>query len=341
MKFNRIWSSLKAVIPIILSLSVFAFMLCGLICKLNSDLLFKATLVQNRSNIMTISGLISGLIIAYLTAKVLQVRQEKITKLPELMELTQKLHKCRSIMDRLLRSRLWPVGVSSFVDKKYIELTYFDVREIIIVNSKPSKLALTFIDDKDYNSLARFYLELKSFKLNHYAIDHTLYTEFEVPVFYDSNIVQKWLDYDCGNGLWYYFEHKYAVLKNSMNLLDIYDGHKKEIKDNCLKIDRERYKNLEFGPELLAKLGTQLTDDILPNLARVQNYMDSGLPRIIKYLFLIAGILIVSGVALPLLNSIYSISPIIDIISISIVLSTSFYLVLSFYGFMKSEIKLF
>lgn len=339
-KLRILWNIFVRAIPLILTIIVFIVLLWTLTCKLCNTDKFAELLAKNRTEILTISGLISGLIIAYLTAKVLQIRQEKIARLPELTEQTQKLHNCRSVIDKLIHSRLWPDGVRHFVDNKYKGLTHFDVREIVFVDSNPKEQAKAFINDEKYSGLASFYLELKSFKFEQYPFDHTLYTEFDVPLYYSTDIVQKWIDYDCGNGLWYYFDHKYAVYKDSMNLEDIYIGHKEEIKDNCLRIDQERYKDLEFGPELLAKLGTQLTEDILPKLVRIQRYMASDLPKIIKYLFVIAGLLIVFGVAMPLINNVYAISPFLDIISISVIVATSFYLLVSFYGFMKREIKI-
>lgn len=339
-KLKKIWKEFVWVIPIILTIIVFITLFWTLTCKLCSSENFSELLAKKRTDILTISGLISGLIIAYLTAKVLQIRQEKIARLPELTDLTQKLHKCRSIIGKLIHSRLWPDGVRHLVDKKYKGLTHFEYREIGFIDSKPTKRAKDFMNDENFSGLACLYLELKSFKFDQYLFDQTLYTEFDVPVYYSSSMVQKWIDYNCGNGLWYYFDHKYAVYKNSINLDDIYVGYKEEIKDNCLRIDQERYKEFEFGPELLAKLGTQLTEDILPKLVIIQRYMDAGLPRIIKYLFLIAGLLIVFGVSLPLINNIYTIFPFLDIVSISVIVSTSFYLLLSFYGFMKREIKI-
>ncbi|MCK4407895.1 MAG: hypothetical protein KAV44_09485 [Bacteroidales bacterium] len=327
-------------IPLILSICVLIILVWTLSCKLCFSEKFAESLAETRNDILTISGLLAGLIIAYLTAKVLQIRQEKITRFPELNEQTQKLHKCRSIIDKLIHSRMWPDGVRHFVDNKYKKLTHFDVQEIIFVDSKPKKKAKEFINDKKYSALASLYLELKSFKFGQYPFDQTLYTEFDVPLYYSTEIIQKWINYNCGNGLWYYFDYKYTFFKKSLNLHDIYDGYKEEIKDNCIRIDQERYKDIDFGPELLSKLGTQLTNDILPKLIRIQRHIDSGLPEIIKYLFLVAGILIVFGVSLPLINNIYEFSPIIDIISMGVIFSTSFYLLVSFYGFMKKEIKI-
>ena len=116
-------------------------------------------------------------------------------------------------------------------------MTHFDVREIVFVDSKPTEQAKKFIEDENYSGLACLYLELKSFKFDQNTFDQTLQTKFDVPMYYSSSIVQKWIDYDSGNGLWHYFEHKYAVYKDSLNMKDIYFGYKEEMKDNCLRID--------------------------------------------------------------------------------------------------------
>lgn len=338
-KLKKICKLFIRAIPLILSLIVFFVFFWTLSYNLYNKKNFLKLLIENRTDILTISGFISGLIIAYLTTKVLQIRQEKTALLPELSDYTQKLHKCRSVIDKLVHSRLWPDDVKYLIDTKYKGLTHFEYREIGFVDSQPTERAREFMNDKRFSGLACLYLELKSFKFDQYPFDQTLYTEFDVPVYYNSLIIQKWIDCNCGNGLWYYFDHKYAIYKDSLNLKDIYIGYKEEIKDNCLRIDQERYKNLEFGPELLSKLGSQIHLDILPKLIRLQRYMESDLPKIIKYLFAISGLLIVFGISLPLLNNVYTLSPFLDIISISVVISISFYLIISFYGFMKREVK--
>lgn len=326
-------------IPLTLSMCLGIFLIWTMVCKLSDNREYVTILSENRVDVMTISGFVAGLIIAYLTAKVLQIRQEKITRLPELMDVSQKLHNCRRVMDKLIHSNIWPDGVRHIVDTEYKGFTYFELRQTVFVGSITTERARAFIEDKRCGGPAKLYLELKSFMFGHIPFDQTLYTEFNVPKRYHPNLVEKWIDYDCGNGLWTYFEHKYAVYKDSFNFHDVYSGDVEAIEEACLRIDKERYTDIKFGADLLAKMGVQLTGDILPELFRIQRIVHSDLPRIIKYLFVIAGLLIVFGIALPILNNIYSLSPYLDIISIGIIISISFYLVLSFYGFMKKEVQ--
>jgi len=78
---------------------------------------------------MAFSGFLAGLIIAYLSSKVLQIRQERLTEFPELNEYTQKLHKARSIIHKLLNSEIIKNDTKSYIDSKYKGLSYIDIRE--------------------------------------------------------------------------------------------------------------------------------------------------------------------------------------------------------------------
>ena len=289
---------------------------------------------------MTVSGILSAIIITFLTSKVLQIRQERLAHIPELKNLTQKVHKFRNIINKLLHSHMWPDGLWIYIDKNYKDLTYFDIRAVTFVDSKITEQASKYIQDHKYGDTGNLYLELKSFIFDH-PFDNTLYTEFEVPVYYSNEVVEKWVEYECGNGLWYFFEYKRGLYEKALRVDTVYDGDQKEIKEICLRIDKERYMDLDFGPELLSKLGNQFYQEIIPKLYRIQIYLDKGLPRIVKYLFILLGILIVFGVALPLLIKLFSLNSVFDVISTSMILSLCFYLISSFYQSMHNEIKLY
>ena len=229
---------------------------------------------------------------------------------------------------------------SIYIDKNYKDLTYFDIRAVTFVDSKITEQASKYIQDHKYGDTGNLHLELKSFIFDH-PFDNTLYTEFEVPVYYSNEVVEKWVEYECGNGLWYFFEYKRGLYEKALRVDTVYDGDQKEIKEICLRIDKERYMDLDFGPELLSKLGNQFYQEIIPKLYRIQIYLDKGLPRIVKYLFILLGILIVFGVALPLLIKLFSLNSVFDVISTSMILSLCFYLISSFYQSMHNEIKLY
>jgi len=335
-----LWRFFYRFFPIILSVLFFLIIGLSLYCELQQKSELKEILNDFRDKTLTVSGILSAILITFLTSKVLQIRQEKLQRVPDFKDLTQKLHKFRNIINRLIHSNLWVDGLWIFIDTNYQKLSHFDVREMAFVGSKPTELATKYIRDHKFGDLGDLYLELKSFLFDPY-FDQTLYSEFEVPVYYSKEIVEKWIKYECGGGFWYYFEYKYAAYKPSLRVDQIYIGDQTAIKEICLKIDYERYKNIEFGPELLAKLGTQFHSEIIPKLSRLQTYAERGLPSIVNFLFIVLGLLIFFGIAVPLLIKLFFLNPLFDIISISVVLTICFYLITSFYQAMKKENKIY
>lgn len=321
-----------------LSLIVFSILILTLQHLYSDKIGFTQTLSNVRETIITISGILSSIIIAYLTSKVLQIRQERMARLSELKELTQKTHKFRGIINKLIHSNLWVKGLRNFVDNTYKELTHSDIQAISIVGGETKKIASDFVQDNKYGDTKYLYLEMKSFILDN-PFDNTLYAEFEVPVYYNTKVLEYWIKNDCGNGLYYYFDHKYGAFKGDLDLNNVHTYYSNHIEKICLEIDKERYEKFVFGNKLLSKIGEQFTSDILPRLYRLQIQVEAGLPTIINYLFFILIILIVFGVALPFLTLLYSLKPTFDIISISVIISTTFYLLISFYYFLKKEVE--
>ena len=334
-KMKTIYKYIAILVSVLVSLIIFKVLFCRLYCQTD----FAMTLATSRESILTISGLLSGIIMAYLTSKVLQIREERLAKLPQINELTQKVHKFRSIINKLLSTDLLPQAGRNIVDTKYKGLTFFDYKEISFVGSKPSELLTKYSQDTHCGGISNLYLELRAFVPKEHKFDETLYSEFEVSKFYETQLLEKWVKYDCGNGLWYYFDNEYAIYKNKYKF-DIYQKYKEEILMNCLQIDKERYQGMQFDNELLAKLGTQMHSDIIPKLFKAQLSIERGLPLIVNYLFVMFVLLVLLGVIIPLFSNLFMLCPIWDIISISGTIGICSYIILSFYGFMKQEIDI-
>src|SRR5690606_22525464 len=93
-KYWSIWSS----ITIFTCVSLFLYQ------QLLNNCDFHSSLTAVTTDLLTVSGIIVAIIIAYLTSKVLQIRQEKVNRLYEYNELTQKVHRYRAILNRLKHS---------------------------------------------------------------------------------------------------------------------------------------------------------------------------------------------------------------------------------------------
>jgi hypothetical protein len=102
-KVKKLFNKTKRGIPFIISVVCLFFVFDSLSRILTTTCDAKAIFKAIHTDIITISGIIAGIIIAYLTSKVLQIRNEKIARIPELKDLTQKVHKFRSIVNELTR----------------------------------------------------------------------------------------------------------------------------------------------------------------------------------------------------------------------------------------------
>ncbi|GHT39445.1 hypothetical protein AGMMS49965_05460 [Bacteroidia bacterium] len=339
MKFNfrKIGAVISVAIPLLVAVCAFIYLFVSLRCKLSSNPQFIETLEETRVNIITISSVLSGIIIAYLTSKVLQIRNEKIAKMPELNDLTQKLHRFRRIAWKLFKE-FWTNsdGVNDFIEK-YRMVSFFDVK-----SDMPSPKAKKFIEEmaeSEYNNIAYFCLELRSF-IDMTAVMSDMYiliSEFDIPVPFNSKILRDWIDNGCGCGF-LEFDKEYCSHLNKVPLtLNISKEAEESIKQLAVQIDKERYEQIDCTSTLF-KLGMQIHYDIIPSLYRLHLQIEGKLPLLVKYLFWIFVLLIVFGVVLPLLSKILLLSTIVDIISISMTISLCIYIVFSFYGFLKSEI---
>jgi hypothetical protein len=341
MKLQKSKLFIQISIPIIISVIAFILLFFSLLNQLNSECNFYEILLSTKTDIISISGFLSGIIIAYLSTKVLQTRTEKITNLPELNQLTQKVHKFRKIINLLVNSDIWAEGLKEFLRNNYSSLTIYEVRKSSYGGGKPTQQKINFNQDErnTFGDTLYLYLELKSFIFRDYSYDETLYSEFEVPIYYSSKILKQWIEFDCGGNLWYFFDNKLEVFAEDLKLSKVTSNNRSKIEECALLIDRDKFNDIKFGPKLLAKLGTQFREDIFPKLLKLQLNNEKGLPAIAKYLCIILYLLLSLGVALPLISKIYSLPPIVDILSVSFLFSIIFYIILSFYFFLNNEVK--
>ncbi len=290
--------------------------------------------------ISLLSSIIAGIVIAFLASKIIQIRQEKIALKPSLWELTRKLHYFRKIIHEVFYNYdFWPKELPNYIKQNYSDLTYYDVRDIIYVDKEITEEARKFIQDEKFGEIKKqVYLEMKSFLLPLRIFDETVYSEFDVELMYSSSILDKWQEYDCGNMIWYLFENKYNLYEGQFNFNSFPSSKQKEIELLSRKIDKERYENIEFGPDLLGKLGSQIDLDIIPKLNRLQHEFEQGLPKILKFMYSILSSMLLFGVILPVIIKLLDFPIIFSFISITTVLSATIFFILRLPNIMKREI---
>lgn len=335
---NKYIELISKKISIILSVIIFIGATAILILLYLTNASMIQNIIQIRGYIITVYGVLVGLLVTYIISKTIQTREERISIFDKCVRYTQKLHKFRAIINKLLTYGFFShYDVNNF-KAKHPDVTYFDIQEVLNVDYTHNEEAKKYHDDKNKIGFEPFYLELSSF-IRAKGFDPTIYTEFDKEkYFYSPEILEKWIDNKCGNGFWYYLENRKNEYSKFIHLDKIDSTIKEEILKLSLLIDKERYCDMSFNDKFLIKLGTQVMEEVIPNIYSLQLKLDQGLPRILKRLIQIVVILIVFGIALPIFCSLFEFI-LGDIISISMFFSICSWTVFSLKNMITEELN--
>ena len=329
---NIINDKFNLILCVILFIGVTAIFL--LLSQVNERM--TRNIIQIRGYIITVYGVLVGLLITYIISKTIQTREERIRVFNDYVKYTQKLHKFRAIINKLLNSGFFSnKDVNDFV-AKHPKVTFFDIQEVLNVDHTQNAEADKYYADKNRRGFEPFYLELKSF-ISAKSFDPTIYTEFDKNYYYSPEILKKWIENNCGNGFWYYLENKKNEYSEFIHLDKINSTIKEEILKLSLLIDKERYFDMSFNDKFLIKLGYQAMEEIIPNVYKFQLTLNQGLPRILKRLIHIVLILLIFGITLPIFCSLFEFI-LGDIISISMFFSICLWTVFSLKEMLTEEL---
>jgi len=329
------WHIIPAIILVILVYATFKY----------KNLSLNDAQITNLGNqTIRLSGIVAAIIIGFISSYVIQIRREKRERLKEIRELTQKVHYFRSIVNHIMHNHgFWLDNSPGHLlsrTSKYSKLIYSDIRPTVVESLSPeiSSLKKEFDNDTRLGPMKDLFLELKTL-VGDTLLDPTIYSEFETPIRYNLEALLYYVNYNMGNGLYYYFDHKYAIYSQYFDFHKFISRDKDSILRLCSKIDKERYRDVDFGAKLFSMLGTQFEADVFPKLYELESINDKGLPNILIYLYVILSILLLGGVILPIIVILLDMNPEILLFSIILILATTTYFIISYFGKLNQEIK--
>tara|TARA_R100001198_G_scaffold94144_1_gene76635 strand:- start:1024 stop:2037 length:1014 start_codon:yes stop_codon:yes gene_type:complete len=325
--------------------SIIAFAISGAICaglifllydKYLNSLSFEDNLKKLTSIYIGISGFLSAILMVFLAASAMRQKLFKAKIIHKISKTTQKMHNFRTIAEILFNSNIWLPGLKDYMEKDYADLTYFDVKEFY---KGKSKLAIEFLQETHhFGETENLYLELKSLLMTNPKDKHIPET-INYPIFYDNDIIEKWVEHKCGSGLWYVFGYKFGNYKESLNLEAVFERHREKILTLANTIDQDKFENSSFNEIFFSKLWEHLTKDVIPKLSQFQSHINRKTPRLIYYLYIVFFLLMVFGVLLPLTYLMLGFSVLAIIVGYSIVISTIFYVAVTFHIFLSKEVN--
>jgi hypothetical protein len=264
------------------------------------------------------------------------LKKNRTSAVGSLSTITKKMHDFRSIVELLMRSKMWLPGLKENVDEEYDGLTFFEVKEFY---KGKSKLAIEFLQENhNFSETENLYLELKSLLMTS-TKDKKVIEEVYYPQIYNKDILEKWLEHKCGSGLWYYFGYKFGSFKEALNLDAVFERHQDKIMVLANTIDSTAFEDSSFNEVFLSKLGEYMSKEVMPKLYQFQAATNNKLPKILRYLYVIFLIISIFGILLPLSYLLFNLPAIVLIISYSIVVSVVFYITTTVYQFLNIEMQ--
>lgn len=304
---------------------------------------FKMDMLRTiQNNLITTSGILTGIVIAYLSAKQFQIRQNREELQRKLIKLSDKLTNFRKILYRVMKSHDFWVRYQDIqkFKKKYPKITFTDLHN---QGEEKNELVTQFwLDEKEISSTtADLYLAMEEITGPIEYADRWAYDKLH-SYNYKLDYLQRC--YMPSNQIWYYLEGRYA--KHTQGLINdtsIWILFKDDIREFASQID-SKYKDHDFDRHLLAQIGTDFHELYIPRLVELTRLTNKGLSGSMITLLVNLTVILTAGVLIPMIMQVLNIQLCIEkMLTFSMVFIVILGLanfMFDFYRMLDREIKL-
>ncbi len=288
--------------------------------------------------LITVGGIISAFVIAYLSTKVFDVRRERSIIKAELDVLSDKLTLFRKLLFYVMKSRDFWVKYDDIAKFKQ-RFPDLDYQRLHTMETDP--LRQSFWDtgsDLSHNTI-ELWLAME-------AITGKLGEHGQIPWIYDPNasfnysLEQIGRCYEPSNQIWYLLEGRFAKHGyGRFNDTGIWVGFESDARDCISRID-ERLKGKDFHREILGGLASDFHEVYLPRM-HVLIRDNIGVPKVLSASFRSLFVIMLFGVLLPIVLQSISVPDIANVgLTLFFVWVTSLALLtfmLEFYRFLNAD----
>ena len=269
--------------------------------------------------LITLGGIFSGIVIAYLSGKIFQIKSERERRQIEIDKLSNKLTAFRKIIGLLKESRnFWKnyEDISRFT-KKYPKYDYYDYYNKCIQIDPSLKVNESTI--LLYLAMNRIY-DVKDVRIIPFE-----YKKYDETIRYDIEQLQEYY-YPC-NTIWYFLEGRYnddIIFKELIAIID------------------KTQKNKDFHREVIAKLGSDFAEEVIPRMIELIS-LNTKIPNSLRMSFFSLVYIVTFAVLFPIiLQSINLCSNIEVVLTLIFVLLTTLFIInflFNFYTFIREEVE--
>lgn len=290
--FVRNWYYLVKYLVIALSLVLILVAYCMYPIE-NAD-------VQNvQNNLIAVSGILAGIVLAFLSAQFFQLKQEREDRQVEINMLADKLSAFRNLLYRIMKSNKFWTKYDSItnIKKVYPDITY----EVLHGYGEQSREVRNYILDQNDMSYSTIDLYLSMEALTG-QLDNVEYWPFDRTIRFRYDIDYLYRIYDPTNQIWYFLEGRYA--KHTHGLIDdqesaISVNYQQELSQLPGQIDSE-YRDAEFSRLLVSSIAVDFYEEYIPELIRLTALNQRGVTGPVRTMLILLFIILGAGVILPL-----------------------------------------
>ena len=295
--------------------------------------------------LITVGGIISAFVIAYLSSKIFNLRSERIARQNEIDKYSDKLTLFRRLLYYVMKSRdFWNhYGDISKFKNKYTGLNYERLHR---QGEGIDKLASKFWLDETVlsSSTIDLYCAMESISGSvEPEAGYMLPWQVDKAARFNYSLDEISKYFDPANQIWYYLDGRYAKYgKGNFNDSGIWILYKNEVSDIITRLNH-KYQGQDFHRRILAEIATEFYEINLPRLYDLTR-QNVGVPKtLIKTINSLLFIMLF-GVLLPIILQSINVSHAVNIsITLIFVWLTSLGLLnfmFDFYRFLNDEVHL-
>ena len=277
--------------------------------------------------LITLGGIFSGIVIAYLSGKIFKIKSERESRQIEIDKLSNKLTAFRKMIGLVKKSRnFWKnyEDINRFT-KKYPKYDYYDYYNKCIQIDPALKV--------DESTILLYLAMNRIYDVKDVRIIPLEYKKHDETIRYDIEQLQEYY-YPC-NTIWYFLEGRYEKFGKD-SFVDIGLNYNDDIifKELIAIIDKTQ-KNKDFHREVIAKLGSDFAEEMIPKMIELISSL--------KMSFFSLVYIVTFAVLLPIiLQSINVCNNIEVILTLIFVLLTTLFIInflFNFYTLIREEVE--
>jgi hypothetical protein len=288
--------------------------------------------------LITVGGIISAFVIAYLSAKIFNIKTDRDNRQTQIDKLGERLTAFRQLLYFVMHSRDFWVRYNDIAKFKK-EYPGFDYERLRGSGEDPLRY--------------KFHLEqteISQGTISLYTAMEAIYDKeekFLIPWAYERTATERYNIDDLAkyhepcNQIWYYLDGRYA--KHGVGLFNDEGLNRMDIENfqERLSIADIRQKGKDFHRVLLASLGSEFYEFVIPKMAELIN-QNTGVPKgLLKTFYSLLSIMLF-GVLLPIILQSISVSKCTDttltLIFVNLTTLSLVYFLFEFYDLLKDEI---